>query len=151
LHARRNEQTSDFSASGRYAVADVQGQGKYVGTMMLVKGRAASDTSIRSPFNFLEGDDRTIVDGVPSKGTGTEDVFDGGWYFIDGRYDRPFTALIAKNTEPDTEIGSVSMVRWNVLSNAIPFRESFRLEFEYGANLPETALSYASVAFYYLR
>jgi hypothetical protein len=151
LHATWTEQTDGFSAAGRYAVADVQGRGKYVGTMMFVKGRAASDTSIPSPFNFLEGDDRTIVDGVASKGTGTEDVFDGGWYFIDGRYDRPFTALIAKGTDPDADIGSVSMVRWNVLSNAIPFQESFRLEFEYGANLPDTASSYASVAFYYLR
>jgi hypothetical protein len=88
---------------------------------------------------------------VASKGTGTEDVFDGGWYFIDGRYDRPFSALIAKSTEEQTETGSVSMVRWNVLTNAIPFRESFRLEFEYGAYRPETALSYGSVAFYYLR
>jgi len=151
LHATWNERSSGFSATDRYAVADIQGRGKYVGTMLFVRGRAAPDTSIPSPFNFLEGDDRTIVDGVASKGTGTEDVFDGGWYFIDGRFDRPFSALIAKGTEQDANIGSVSMVRWNVLANAIPFRESFRLEFEYGANIPETALSYASVAFYYLR
>ena len=151
LHATWNEQSSGFSATDRYAAADIRGRGKYVGTMMFVRGRAAPDTSIPSPFNFLEGDDRTIVDGVASKGTGTEDVFDGGWYFIDGRFDRPFSALIAKGTEQDSDIGAVSMVRWNVLSNAIPFRESFRLEFECGANIPETALSYASVAFYYLR
>ena len=132
-------------------VADLRGRGKYVGTMMFVRGREDPETSIRSPFNFLEGDDRTIVDGVESRGTGTEDVFDGGWYFIDGRYDRPFTALIAKSANDATEEGDVTMLRWNVLANAIPFRDAFRLDFETGANRPETAISYASVAFYYLR
>jgi hypothetical protein len=43
------------------------------------------------------------------------------------------------------------MLRWNVLTNAIPFRDSFRLDFEYGARKPETAINYSSVAFYYLR
>jgi hypothetical protein len=145
------EQSDSFTPGGRYVAADVRGRGKYVGTMMFVEGREDPETSIRSPYNFLEGDDRTIVDGVVSKGTGTEDVFDGGWYFIDGRYDRPFSALIAKASDDTTDVGSVSMLRWNVLANAIPFQDSFRLDFEYGANRPATAVKYASVAFYYLR
>jgi hypothetical protein len=151
LHASWHEQTDSFAPGGRYVVADLHGRGKYVGTMMFVRGRADPEAAISSPFNFLEGDDRTIVDGVTSKGTGTEDVFDGGWYFIDGRYDRPFSALIEKTSDDATGVGSVSMLRWNVLANAIPFQDSFRLDFEYGANQPETAISYASVAFYYLR
>jgi hypothetical protein len=151
LHASWQEQTDSFTAGGRYAVADLRGRGKYIGTMMFVQGREDPDTSTPSPYNFLEGDDRTIVDGVISKGTGTEDVFDGGWYFIDGRYDRPFSALIAKNSDASTGIGSVSMLRWNVLANAVPFQDSFRLDFEYGANRPQTAIRYASVAWYYLR
>ena len=151
LHADRREQTTGFAPGGRYVVADLSGRGKYVGTMMFVRGRQDPETATPSPFNFLEGDDRTTVDGVVSKGTGTEDVFDGGWYFIDGRYDRPFTALLAKSSDDATNEGAVSMLRWNVLANAIPFRDAFRLDFEYGANRPETAISYASVAFYYLR
>ena len=151
LHAERREQSTGFEPGGRYVVADVHGRGKYVGTMMFVRGREDPETATPSPFNFLEGDDRTTVDGIVSKGTGTEDVFDGGWYFIDGRYDRPFTALIAKSSDDATNEGAVSMLRWNVLANAIPFRDAFRLDFEYGANRPETAISYASVAFYYLR
>lgn len=151
LHADWREQSSGFERGGRYVAADLRGRGKYVGTMMFVRGREDPETATPSPFNFLEGDDRTTVDGVVSKGTGTEDVFDGGWYFIDGRYDRPFTALIAKSSDDSTKEGAVTMLRWNVLANAIPFRDSFRLDFEYGANRPETAISYATVAFYYLR
>jgi hypothetical protein len=151
LHADWREQSTGFEPGARYVAADLHGSGKYVGTMMFVRGREDPETAIPSPFNFLEGDDRTTVDGVISKGTGTEDVFDGGWYFIDGRYDRPFTALIAKDSDDATKVGAVSMLRWNVLANAIPFREAFRLDFEYGANRPATAISYASVAFYYLR
>jgi hypothetical protein len=149
LHAASHEQTDSFVSGGRYVVADLQGRGKYVGTMMFVQGREDADAATASPFNFLEGDDRTIVDGVVSKGTGTEEFFDGGWYFIDGRYDRPFSALIAKSS--DNGVGAVSMVRWNVLVNAIPFQDSFRLDFEFGANRPKTAIAYTSVAFYYLR
>ncbi|MET0596112.1 MAG: DUF2961 domain-containing protein [Polyangiaceae bacterium] len=151
LHAEFREQTTGFAPGERYVVADLKGRGKYVGTMMFVRGREDPETSIPSPFNFLEGDDRTIVDGVESKGTGTEDVFDGGWYFIDGRYDRPFTALIAKSSDDATDEGAVTMLRWNVLANAIPFGDAFRLDFETGANRPQTAISYSSVAFYYLR
>jgi hypothetical protein len=151
LHASWREQGDSFAAGGRYVVADLQGRGKYIGTMMFVKGRKDPETSTPSPFNFLEGDDRTTVDGVVSKGTGTEDVFDGGWYFIDGRYDRPFSALIDKTSDDATGIGAVTMLRWNVLANAIPFQDAFRLDFEFGANRPETAINYASVAFFYLR
>jgi hypothetical protein len=151
LHATWREQADSFTPGGRYVVADLHGRGKYVGTLMFLQGRADPEGATPSPFNFLEGDDRTIVDGVTSKGTGTEDVFDGGWYFIDGRYDRPFSALIAKHSDDATGLGTVSMLRWNVLANAIPFQESFHLDFEYGANRPETATRYASVALYYLR
>ena len=151
LHASWREQGDSFAPGGRYVVADLHGRGKYVGTLMFVQGRADSEGATPSPFNFLEGDDRIIVDGVASKGTGTEEFFDGGWYFIDGRYDRPFSALIAKTSDDATGLGAVSVLRWNVLANAIPFQDSFRLDFEYGANRPETAISYASVAFYYLR
>jgi hypothetical protein len=151
FHATRSERTGEFHADERYVVADLHGRGKYVGTLMYLEGRADDDTATPSPYNFLEGDDRTTVDGTLSKGTGTEDVFDGGWYFIDGRYDRPFSALIVKTSNDETKTGAVSMLRWNVLANAIPFRETFSLDFEYGANRPQTAISYRSVAFYYLQ
>ena len=151
FHAVWHEQKDGFTRGARYVVADLEGRGKYIGTMMFVQGREDPNTATPSPFNFLEGDDQKVVDGVVSKGTGTEDVFDGGWYFIDGRYDRPFSALIAKASDSETNVGSVSMLRWNVLSNAIPFQKSFRLAFQFGANQPETAISYASVAFFYMQ
>ena len=53
-----------------YIIADVQGQGHYVGTVMSVRSR--------SPFWFGEGDARFYIDGEtkPSiQGTGTEDYF----------------------------------------------------------------------------
>jgi hypothetical protein len=42
------------------------------------------------------------------------------------------------------------MLRWHILSDARSFQDSFRLEFEYGPDKPQTLIEYDSVAFYYL-
>jgi hypothetical protein len=44
----------------------------------------------------------------------------------------------------------VTAARWSSLRDAIEFRESLDISFEYGANRPASAAAYTSVAFYYL-
>ncbi|HTU59263.1 MAG TPA: DUF2961 domain-containing protein, partial [Polyangiales bacterium] len=134
----------------RYQVAELRGPGKYVGTLMFMQGQADPD-SIAPPHTlaFLEGDERIVVDDIESVlGTGTEDYFDAGYYWLSGRFDSPFATLVALSE--DDEHGSVTAARWHVLTNSIEFRESFDFSFEYGADLPKTAERYASVAYYYL-
>jgi len=59
-----------------YQIADIEGSGTYVGTMLSVMNL--------SPSWFGEGDDRFYIDGetIPSiQGTGTEDYFCDAWGF----------------------------------------------------------------------
>lgn len=139
-------------AGARYPVIDLAGRGKYVGTLMYLQGRADEEAFNTEAFNFLEGDELGVVDGEETiRGTGTEDYYNGAWYFEEGLHDYPFSALMHMDEDVSAMTGEVSVARWHILTDAIPFQESFRLDFEYGADRPVTAREYASVAFYYLR
>lgn len=139
-------------SGSRFPVATISGRGKYVGTFMFLEGGVDPEFIVADPFNFLEGDEFGVVDGELSiPGTGTEDYFNGGFYFLEGPYDSPFGGINYKGTGPDGSTGKVSVYRWHVLADEINFRESFSLEFEYGADRPSVANRYASVAYYYLR
>src|SRR5262249_46431657 len=70
-HAVRSERRMP-AAGERYEVADVTGQGKYVGTAVRFAGHTDPAAVIPDPFNFLEGDDRAVADDeVVRQGTGT--------------------------------------------------------------------------------
>jgi hypothetical protein len=141
---------TDPAEGERFVIADLSGPGKYVGTILYMKGRRAPNIPAGSePLSFLEGDERVEADGEIGLGIGTEDCLGGGWYFIDGRFDSPFAALIDKQSDPAGDTGQISAVRWNILSDAVNFSRSFRLSLEYGANIPATAIEYAAVGFYY--
>jgi hypothetical protein len=150
FHAVWNERRGPFHSDERYMVAAVRGRGKYVGTLMYMHGSTDTDSATPYPLGFLEGDERVSVDGRAAVlGTGTEDYFDAGWYFRDGRFASPFSALIARSDDGASGLGSVTAARWHLLGDAIEFADSFELSFEYGANRPQAASDYASVAFYY--
>lgn len=153
LHAQLRVENSPEPGE-RFLVAELSGPGKYVGTLMMMRGGPFSEQAFLTlpgpmPLNFLEGDDRLEVDGEISQGTGTEESFNGGWYFSDGPFDSPFAALLHLYEDPQGTRGEATAVRWNVLSDAIPFQTSFRLSYEYGANHPQTASEYRGVAFFY--
>jgi Protein of unknown function (DUF2961) len=148
LHASR-AQREHPSDTERFVVAELAGRGKYIGTLMQMKGQRSLVSVTPDPLNFLEGDEELEVDGVLSRGIGTEDYFGGGWYFLDGAFSSPFAALVHKQTDIDSGQGEITALRWNATSDAINFQDSFRLSFEYGANMPATASEYAAVSFYY--
>jgi hypothetical protein len=128
-------------AGERFVVADLVGRGKYVGTLMYMKGRKSLD--------FLEGDELLELDGSVNRGIGTEDYFGGGWYFWNGPFSSPFAALLHKRADADSGEAEITALRWHALSDAIDFRDALRLSFEYGPNMPATASEYAAVSFYY--
>lgn len=148
LHANR-AQREHPSGTERFVVAELSGRGKYIGTLMQMKGRSSSVSVTPDPLNFLEGDEVLEVDGIVSRGIGTEDYFGGGWYFLDGAFSSPFAALVHKRTDLDKGLGEITVLRWNATSDAINFQDTFRLSFEYGANMPATADEYSAVSFYY--
>jgi hypothetical protein len=153
LHAtwRQSLARSQRDADATHVVADLQGRGKYVGTLLLLQGRQDEACATPSPLDFLEGDESAIVDGISAiEGTGTEDFLNGAWYFGSAQHDTPFAALIDLSTNHAAHSGALSAVRWHILHDAIPFEQTFHLSFEIGAKRPASLLQYDTVAFYYL-
>lgn len=150
FHATYNEVTAPVPENTLYPVTKISGKGKYVGTFMFMEGHRDENSAISHPLNFLEGDEIGIIDGeLKIHGTGTEDYFNAGFYFLDGEYNYAFSGMNYKWS--DDYSGKVSAYRWHVLTDEINFNESFELNFEYGADVPQIADRYASVGYYYLK
>ncbi|MBN2452623.1 MAG: DUF2961 domain-containing protein [Lentisphaeria bacterium] len=136
------------AVAGRdYLIADLAGQGRYVGTVLSV--------TLAQDGWWGEGDDFFAIDGeaVPSlQGTGSEDYFNDAWGF------RP--RLGAWFGQPRWEgyaAGDSGVCyRWHVL-DPIGFRSSLRVAIEHKGNLPDSADGFFlerpdfinSVAFWY--
>jgi hypothetical protein len=79
---------ADTASSSKklFNAADLQGAGKLVGLMIHAEG----EPDPQNNRTFLEGDDFIFVDGQKvGNGTGLEDVFNGGWYFLHGPFYLP--------------------------------------------------------------
>ncbi|MEA3338003.1 MAG: DUF2961 domain-containing protein [Chloroflexota bacterium] len=94
--------------------------GKLVGLHLLVhSGNEA----------FIEGDERWHVDGARTpqvRGTGTEDVFNGGWYYNRGRIIRPVHGANSTRLE-----GWIDQYRW-FLNDFISFADRLDGGIEHG-------------------
>ncbi len=133
-----------------YLIADIQGKGQYVGTVLNWRSRMASWPG--------EGDDFFYIDGEaePSlRGTGTEDYFCDGWGFRKqaGVY---YGAPLSDWNLPN---GFNSVYRWHI-ADPVTFSKSLKLEIEhkgpvidaYGKTLEgygERPDDFSSVAFWY--
>jgi hypothetical protein len=125
-----------------YTILDEKGTGHFVGVVSMMH----SDNGSRG---YLEGDERIYVDGnlTPALyGTGTEDFFNGGWYFNRG----PFTLQVNGNPVHETTSGDTTVAYRLYLSDAIPFNNSIHVGIEHGA-VDDFLNDITSVAFYYKR
>jgi len=106
-----------------YLIADIEGKGHYVGTVMSVRSR--------SPYWFGEGDAKYYVDGVkePSTwGTGTEDYFLSAWGFTENLNLYSGCSYMSKGEE---DLGAkYTLYRWHV-QDPVRFTKSFRFEIEH--------------------
>lgn len=115
------------TATGRdWTVLATGGRGTLVGISHSMRG-----PPIR---RYLEGDERVHVDGrLALHGTGTEDFYEGGWYFIRGPFTRPL------NGAPTHRVGSplcpgadCTATYRLLLADAISWGSSVRFGFEHG-------------------
>ncbi|WP_328407150.1 DUF2961 domain-containing protein [Nocardia sp. NBC_00403] len=102
--------------------------------------------------HFLEVDERVYVDDslVPQlHGTGTEDFYEGGWFFDHGtRYSLPLTGQPSvRITDDRCEDYCVTAYRL-MLAEAVDYRSSLLFGIEHGPENDEQA-EYGSVAFFY--
>jgi hypothetical protein len=130
-----------------HSILGTRGRGKFAGFNLSV-------SSVGADIGYLEGNEEFFVDGEekPSTcGTGTEDYFNGGWYYSEGLFTRPLHGLTVKvqtrGVFPDAE-GITSQFRIQ-LPDCVPFHDSFVAKIQYGANSGHLDDEYASVAYWY--
>ncbi|HOK90328.1 MAG TPA: DUF2961 domain-containing protein [Candidatus Hydrogenedentes bacterium] len=114
-------QEHPVQSDGHYLIADIQGRGQYVGTVL-------SAHQMETGW-FGEGDDFFYVDGeaLPRlRGTGTEDYFCDAWGFRE--FCAPWNGVPVY--EGVITGDRVSAYRWHV-QDPIPFQRSLRVEFEH--------------------
>lgn len=132
--------------------AEEQGRGKFVGVSQTIRGyRTKTAFSDDAPY-FLEGAERVYTDGAASPqwyGTGTEDLYEGGWYFKGGTH---FSDPL--NGQPDQRTAAGGCADYCVaayrimLADAIGYHSAIRFGIEHGKrNMVQP--DYSSTAFLY--
>jgi hypothetical protein len=131
-----------------WTFADQAGHGKFVGVSEGMRGfRAANGFT-----PFLEGAERVYVDNSNSPqlyGTGTEDYYEGGWYFRDGkRFSDPLTGM------PDNRVAGPGCAYYCLatyrimLGDAVAYDSALHFGIEHGKRDMFTP-DYSSTAFLY--
>jgi len=148
---RRENPTTEGKS---FTALEAAGKGRLVGLKLDMQNRSwwLSPNIKKMLFprglglGMLEGPETISIDGesAPSiVGTGTEDFFQGGWYFKGGVFDTPNHGVTVRSFPT----GRVSAYRF-LLHDPIPFETSIAVRFDHGvAN--DMATDYASVAYWY--
>ena len=153
FHALHNRES--FVADDKdYNILMVKGRGHLVGVSLSMLGLG---TTGWYGMGYLEGDERVYIDGSRSPaiyGTGTEDYFNGGWYFKQGAFSLPFHGnpyQSHRSVDHDLSSSRTQAYRFH-LTDVIPFRTSLKFGIEHGSNYDESNQdhgTYSSVAYYY--
>jgi Protein of unknown function (DUF2961) len=132
--------------------ADEHGHGKFVGVSHTIRGsRIKTSFGDQSPY-FLEGAERVYTDGSASPqwyGTGTEDFYEGGWYFHNGTtYSDPLTGQPDQRTATGGCADYCVAVYRLMLADAVDYHSAIRFGIEHGKrNMVQP--DYSSTAFLY--
>ena len=128
-----------------YLFAEMEGAGHYIGVTYTMTGDIAG--------TYMEGDERFSVEGSRSPaiyGTGTEDYFNGGWYYmIGGPFCNPLhgAPFRLRRVGNQSRTGSYRMH----LGDLVPFFREAHLGIEHDANNGDTGDDHSSVAYFYCR
>ncbi len=121
-------------------ILDTEGTGHCVGVVLSIKGEANR--------LYLEGDERIYIDDNRSPaihGTGTEDFFNGGWYYRNGPFSLPVHGLAAN--VHDASFDRTAQYRL-FLADAIPFNKRLTVGIEHGQTNDVAEEAWA-LAYYY--
>jgi len=98
---------------------------------------------------YLEGDERYYVDGSASPalhGTGTEDYYNGGWYFLTGPFTEPLCGNPSHRVFPEHDLTGAYRLH---VGDAVHYLDRVRLGIEHGADNSGSMDHYSSVAYFY--
>lgn len=153
LHVQRYE-TRGPTSETHHPLARAEGRGRLVGSCVAMHGHGLLERGRPGhPMHFLEGDETATIDGeLALSGTGTEDYFNGAFYFDDGPSATPFAQVwnIVPRLVGAPAQAQTTACRWHVLGDAIDFRRSLELDLEIGPGVPAVLDRYTSVSFLYL-
>jgi hypothetical protein len=117
LHGAWHSETPGLGTD--ISVLDDPGSGHLAAMVLDLVGQEGSQGALES---FMEGDERVHVDGSRSPsvyGTGTEDAFNGGFYYASGAFTLPThgagpegTAPLARATQSQYRIYADDGIRW---------------------------------------
>jgi hypothetical protein len=128
------------SIGNNYTILEAKGKGHFTGCVLNMQ---SYDKGSR---NMLEGDEAIWVDGdtEPSiLGTGTEDYFQGGWYWQNGPFSAPYHGL----SFADQLLCRFTAYRLHI-PDPIPFEEKIRVTIEH-CNCNMLSEDYSSTAYWY--
>ncbi len=143
--SRRVESTVPGQA---HRVLEVEGRGKWVGLFAELGSRSAGGR------DYLEGDERVLVDGEPEpllQGTGVEDFFGGGFYFQVDRpgpvpFRHPLHGMTDDWVRPD---GTAATAMYRLmLADAPVWSTGVEVDLECG-QVNQTPIRARTVAYYY--
>ncbi len=126
---------------------ETNGTGRFVGVNHTMVGLITAG-NIR---NYLEGDERVFVDGSRSPqlhGTGSEDFYNGGWYFNRNEFSAPFNGAPAMQTGILDCPNQCDAAYRLMITEAVSFGSSIRFGIEPGPLANEPG-NYSSTAFWY--
>jgi hypothetical protein len=121
----------------------VKGSGQLVGVVQSMIG-------VEPPLN-LEGDERIYLDGRRSPafhGTGKEDFYRGGWYFLHGPFSRAAHGCSLRQTIASPLLSRVVAYRF-FLPAPVPFRRELRFSIEHGTENDQPEDSWNLVWYYH--
>lgn len=131
---------TDRVGSELYEFAKILGPGKFVGITQALQGVG--------DLWYLEGNEQFFVDGerTPSiLGTGTEDFYNGGWYWDRGPFSQPLHGLGEK-----AEWTTNRTTPWRLqLPDAVPFTTGLTARIEHGSRNEVRDPYYSSVVYWY--
>jgi hypothetical protein len=127
-----------------FRMLDVTGRGHLVGFTLQGQGTEPGNTG------FFEGDDQVEIDGrLAIHGTGTEDMFNGGWYGLPGRWNGrgslPFSGALDYSRQRGLSAGYRLLI-----GDAYSFSRSLRFDVEHGPERNADRTDYTGVTLFYL-
>ncbi len=125
-----------------WRVMEARGRGLLVGLSATLQGPRSQ--------RHLEGDETIVADGRALHGTGTEDFFEGGFYWFYGTRSLPLVGSPAHHAgRRGCPRDCRSMYRW-LIADAVPFGRSLRFTLEHG-DRNRVAGRYSTTALWYGR
>jgi hypothetical protein len=140
-----NYSVVNSTSAADLTLLDTAGSGKVVGVVVTESRATCSNCTVR---DYLEGNEHILVDGARTPvvlGTGTEDFFNGGFYFYEGPFGLPSQGNVVHAATPNYD--ATAMYRF-FLSDPISFRNHVRVSLQHGPT-DNDAVSASSLIYYY--